>query len=451
MDEENLHKIAQKGEDSGTQFKLDVTSPDAMAAEIVSFLNANGGTIYLGVSDSGDIVGLDSESVRRLNQMISNVATQHIRNPVALFTENILLSNSKVVIAIKIEEGREKPYFDRNGIAWIKEGADKRKIVSREEIRRFFESSGQLHADEQWTKAGLDRLDKAAFKDFFRKTYNFQLPTKVSEMSRIVRNMNLATDDGHLNLAGLLLFGNHPEFLFPQFCVKAVRLKGNTLATESFDDSEDYVGTLPAIYAGVTFFVNRNLHKRQSAAGINAPGQSEIHPAVVEEVLVNALLHRDYYVNAPIRVLIFDDRMEVLSPGSLPNHLTVEKILAGNTNIRNPILASFVAKGILPYHGLGSGIMRAKSLCPDIQFVDDKSGVLFKVVIPRGQVAVTMIGRKEMVFEALRENPTLPLRSLAKKMNVSLSTIQEYVGALKAEGRLLREGGTRGKWLVASC
>ena len=449
MTEENLMKIAQKGEDSCTQFKLDVTSPDAMTAEIVSFLNAKGGTIYLGVSDSGDILGLDGESVRRINQMISNVATQHIKNPVTVLTDNILLSNSKVVIAVKVQEGREKPYFDKNGIAWIKEGADKRKIVSREEIRRCFESSGQLHADEQWTKAGIDRLDKAMFKDFFKRTYSLSVPAKAQELLRIVKNMNLATDDGHLNLAGLLLFGEHPEYLFPQFCVKAIRLNGNSLAAESYDDSEDYAGTLSSIYSGVTAFVNRNLHKRQTSAGVNAPGQSEIHPAVVEEVLVNALLHRDYFVNAPIRVLIFDDRMEVVSPGSLPNHLTVEKILAGNTNIRNPILASFVAKGILPYHGLGSGIMRAKSLCPDIRFEDDKSGVQFKVVIPCGQVAVTTVGRKEMVFEALRQNPTLALRTLAKEVGISLSTVQEYVGALKAEGRLSREGGTRGKWLVS--
>ena len=446
MNEEDLMKIVRKGEDSHSQFKSDVANPDSLAAEIVSLLNADGGTIYLGISDNGDISGLDGEDVRRLNLMISNVATQHIKNPVTVLTDNILLSNSKVVIAIKVPEGREKPYFDKNGIAWIKEGADKRKIVSREEIRRCFESSGQVHADEQWTKAEVDRLDKTMFKDFLKRTYNLSVPAKAQDLARVMRNMNLATDDGHLNLAGLLLFGEHPEFLFPQFCVKAVRLNGNSLAAESYDDSEDYAGTLSSIYSGVTAFVARNLHKRQTSAGVNAPGQSEIHPAVVEEVLVNALLHRDYFVDAPIRVLIFDDRMEVVSPGSLPNHLTVEKILAGNTNIRNPILASFVAKGMLPYHGLGSGIMRAKSLCPDIHFEDDKSGVQFKVVIPRGQVAMTTIGRKELVFDALRENPTLPLRSLAKNMNMSLSTIQEYVGALKAEGRLVREGGTRGKW-----
>ena len=138
MDEDTLLEIVKKGEDSRIQFKLDVTSPDALAGEIVSFFNAKGGTIYLGISDDGFAKGLDGESVRRLNQMISNVATQHIKNPVSVLTENILLSNSKVVIAIRIGEGREKPYFDRNGIAWIKEGADKRKIVSREEIRRFF-------------------------------------------------------------------------------------------------------------------------------------------------------------------------------------------------------------------------------------------------------------------------------------------------------------------------
>ena len=126
MNEEDLMKIAKKGEDSHSQFKSDVANPDSLAAEIVSLLNADGGTIYLGISDNGDISGLDGEDVRRLNLMISNVATQHIKNPVTVLTDNILLSNSKVVIAIKVPEGREKPYFDKNGIAWIKEGADKR-------------------------------------------------------------------------------------------------------------------------------------------------------------------------------------------------------------------------------------------------------------------------------------------------------------------------------------
>ncbi len=97
------------------------------------------------------------------------------------------------------------------------------------------------------------------------------------------------------------------------------------------------------------------MHKLQAGRGVNAPGQAEIPGSVFEELLVNALVHRDYLVNAPIRLFIFDNRIEIISPGHLPNNLTVEKIRNGNSNIRNPILVSYVAKGLLPYHGLGSG------------------------------------------------------------------------------------------------
>ena len=79
----------------------------------------------------------------------------------------------------------------------------------------------------------------------------------------------------------------------------------------------------------------------------------EISSIVFEELLVNALVHRDYRVSAPVRIFVFDNRIEIISPGHLPNNLTVEKIRAGNSNIRNPILVSFVAKGLLPYKGLG--------------------------------------------------------------------------------------------------
>jgi len=102
---------------------------------------------------------------------------------------------------------------------------------------------------------------------------------------------------------------------------------------------------------------------------------------VFEEMLVNAIVHRNYYVDALIRIMMFDDSVEIISPGSLPNHLTVEKILAGNTNIRNPIIASYVARGILPYWGLGTGIGRVRAAWPDIDFIDDKDGVQFRVVI----------------------------------------------------------------------
>ena len=103
---------------------------------------------------------------------------------------------------------------------------------------------------------------------------------------------------------------------------------------------------------------------------------------VFEELITNALIHRDYFVSATIRLFIFPDRIEIISPGHLPNNLTVAKIKLGNSNIRNPILVSFASR-ILPYRGLGSGIMRALAAWPDIEFIDDRENNLFKAIIKR--------------------------------------------------------------------
>ena len=101
-----------------------------------------------------------------------------------------------------------------------------------------------------------------------------------------------------------------------------------------------------------------------------------------EELVANALIHRDYFVSAPVRLLVFGNRVEIINPGHLPNNLTIENIKTGNSNIRNPILASFASK-LLPYRGLGSGILRALRAYPHIELIDDREGNLFKVIVAR--------------------------------------------------------------------
>ena len=202
----------------------------------------------------------------------------------------------------------------------------------------------------------------------------------------MLQNMNLATEDGMLNLAGVLLFTEHPEFIKPQFILKSVRYPGNTIHPSEYIDTEDFTGPLPRIYEDAMAFIMRNLHKIQAGRGVNSPGVPEIPAAVFEELLVNALVHRDYLISAPIRIFIFDNRIEIISPGNLPNNLSVEKIRKGNSNIRNPVLVSFIAKGLLPYRGLGSGIKRAFENWPDIDLIDDRDGSLFTAIINRKEI-----------------------------------------------------------------
>jgi ATP-dependent DNA helicase RecG len=380
------------GEDSTRQFKRDVTNGDALAAEMVAFANAEGGTIYLGVADDGTTPGLSADDVKRLNQLIGNTASHAVRSPLTVQTKNVALANGRVLIVLTVPKGLDKPDFDKNGVIWLKAGADKRRVNSKEELRRLFQITDQFHADELPTKAGVDALDELRFRDFLRDTYRQKLPARAADRLRLLANMNLATDGGVLNLAGLLLFSEQPQRFKPQFVVKAVKYPGTDIHTSKYDDTEDFSGSLRSVFDAALGFVLRNLHKVQAGRGVNSPGVPEIPPAVFEELLVNALVHRDYLISAPIRLFIFDDRIEIISPGTLPNNLTVENIRAGNSNLRNPILASFVAKGVLPYRGLGSGVPRALEAWPDIDFRDDRDGGLFVATVRRKAVPANLRG-----------------------------------------------------------
>jgi len=465
-----LAQIA-RGEDSTRQFKADVKNADSLASEMAAFANTNGGTIFIGVADDGSAPGLSGQDVARINQLISNGASQLVRSPLAVQTENVALENGRIVIVLTVPKGIDKPYFDKNGVIWLKAGADKRRVNSKEELRCLFQFTNQFHADELPTKAGIDKLDKLRFRDFLRDVYKQEYPDSPAELTQLLQNMNLATDDGRLNLAGVLLFAEQPEWIVPQFVVKAIRYPGNKIHATDYLDTEDFSGPLPKLFEGALAFVMRNLHKVQAGHGVNAPGLPEIPEAVFEELLVNALVHRDYLVSAPIRLFIFDNRIEIISPGHLPNNLTVEKIRAGNSNIRNPILVSYVAKGLLPYHGLGSGIKRALEKWPAIDFADDHDGCLFTATVHRkaveelvladkdalkvqikgrhAPVKASLSGLQVQLMDFIRSNPAVSYDELAEMTQKDRTTVMRNIGKLKEAGVLRRVGSKKtGHWEV---
>jgi ATP-dependent DNA helicase RecG len=143
------------GEDSSRQFKVDIKNADALASEMAAFANTNGGTIFLGVADDGSVPGLTSKDVARINQLISNASSHLIRSPILVQTENIALENNRIVIVLTVPKGIDKPYFDKNGVIWLKASADKRRVNSKEELRRLFQITNQFHADELPTKADV--------------------------------------------------------------------------------------------------------------------------------------------------------------------------------------------------------------------------------------------------------------------------------------------------------
>lgn len=381
METLELLEIISRNEDSKHQFKTDVSNEISLSQEMVAFSNSGGGSIFIGVKDDGTFASLGREDMGRLNQLISNAASQQVRPPINPQTE-IIQTDNGLVMCVVISNGISKPYTDKNGVTWVKSGADKRKATAREELQRLYQSAGLIHADEVPALGmTVSDLDMNYFKDFFEKNFEESLEQQDLALLNVLHNMNLMKD-GFLNISGALLFAKNPNFKLPVFIVKAITFPGNEIDESNYLDSQDISGKLADIFQQSMGFVRRNIHHVQGDQGVNSLGQPEISTIVFEELLANALIHRDYFISAPVRIFIFKNRIEIISPGHLPNNLTIENIKSGNSNIRNPILASFATK-ILPYRGLGSGITRALKAYPHIDFEDNRDGNLFKVTIWR--------------------------------------------------------------------
>jgi ATP-dependent DNA helicase RecG len=381
MEASELIEIISRGEDSRHQFKANVTNPDALAAEITAFSNSRGGRIIIGVTDDGQIAGLSRDDINRLSNLISNAANQHVRPPINPYTENVALPGG-LVIVLEIPEGISKPYMDNKGAIWVKSGADKRKVTSREEIQRIFQAAGLIHADEVPARGMTAAdIDMGYFKKYFQEQYGESVDDQEIPLTKLLENMDLMKD-GIFNIAGALLFAKNQEYRLPLFCVKAVAYPGDDIHASEYRDSEDIHGKIENVFNRSVSFISRNLRRIQREKHVNSIGELEIPKISLEELIANALVHRDYFVSAHIRIFIFENCVKIISPGHLPNNLTIENIKKGISMIRNPILASFAAK-ILPYRGLGNGIRRAIKEYPHIEFIDDREGNEFKVIIQR--------------------------------------------------------------------
>ena len=378
---QQLETILAQGEDSQHQFKRNVTNVDSLAAELVAFANAGGGHLIIGVEDDSSVTGLSREDIARLNQLLSNASSQHVRPPVHPTTQNMTLAQGMIMV-VTVPEGLNKPYMDNQGRIWVKAGSDKRHVTAREEIQRMFQAGGLVYAEETLIRDSSSKdLNSLLFSHYIQHRYGKTLNELELPLDQIIRSLKLGKD-GELNLAGLLLFAHNPQRFRPVFMIKAVYIDGTSIAAQHYRDSEDIEGCLLDQYEHAFSFITRNLHRLQAGQGVNSLGKLEIPEIALQEVLVNALIHRDYFISAPIRILMFTDRVEIISPGHLPNHLTVEQIRFGLSNMRNPIIASHATRQ-MPYRGLGSGIPRALESYAFIQLIDDREGNQFKVILQR--------------------------------------------------------------------
>lgn len=371
------------GEDSFTQFKREAISAKDLAKEFVAFLNAAGGVIVFGVEDNGRIQGLSTAQIEELGQLIGNTANENVTPPFYPLVENRSINERKLVIAY-VPKGSVKPYSTSGGEYLTKSGADKKKL-SQEELRRLFAESKRLYADEE-SVYGTDitDLDTALFYKFLEKD-NVAVFDAVKlgnlALAQVLENLDLLNNK-QLTLAGNLIFGIRPQKFNKSFYIDCCYFDGNDVAVDRFISKRVVDGNLLTMFNNSLDFFKSNLKNLQTSENFNSYATLEIDERILIELIVNALVHRDYYIQSSIKLFIFQNRVEIISPGKLTNSLTVEKIKSGISIHRNPILNS-ICKTILPYSGYGSGIRRALLINEDISFYNDTDKEQFICTIPR--------------------------------------------------------------------
>lgn len=406
MTKEDILNLRDTAEQTKVQFKERVTRDNKydVSTEMVALSNSRGGMIVVGIDDkTGHLNPLSYQEVQETTNLLGDLASEGVVPQILIDIENIQMDGGTVIVAT-IKPGKNKPYRDNKGIVWLKQGADKRKVFDNAELIAMLMENGQLHPDSMPVKGtSIKDLDEETLREYllsrFRNDFERRQlsPAELKHNTTdyiasiinqtpegILKNYGLILEDGCLTLAVLMLMGKYPQRWLPAFTVRCISFVGNSIGSNEFRDKSgnDADGNAAHLYQYIMSFLTRNLRHKQVEKDFNSQGELEISAASLSELVTNGILHRSYVIEAPLRVFIFDDRIEIHSPGLLPEGVSIESIKHGASVPRNKLLFNH-GINLLPYTGAGSGITRAMKFTPEIKFENNELLNEFVVTVGR--------------------------------------------------------------------
>ena len=404
---DDILKQIKAGEVSGVQFKERILDKYDIACELVAFSNSHGGKLVVGIKDkTGETNALSYSEVQETTNLLSDIASENVVPSILIKIDTVEVEDGNLVVAT-VKEGLNKPYHDNKGIVWVKNGADKRKVFDNAELAEMMTDCGSFAPDEAGVRdATVNDLDATTIKQFLGNRFDRVLENKgltgdaFNEASldmicsaiakghdceKILRNLRFIRPDGSLTVAAMLLFGKYTQRWLPMMTAKCICFAGNSVGSKVFRDKvndADMEGNLLHQYDTIMDFFTRNLHNVQVGEEFNSMGKLEIPYTSLVEFTVNSLVHRSLNMKAPVRIFIFDNRVEIHSPGALPNGLTIDDIKAGTSMPRNMFLFNN-AIYLLPYTGVGSGITRALDEDINVTFMNNDKAQEFVITVWR--------------------------------------------------------------------
>lgn len=350
---EEIRRQLEVKEDARAEFKevelgkRGVRSPNTeeMAGEMVAFANAEGGVVFLGVDDDGVVRGLPPDRVRDIEAWAINVASNNCDPPIRpiLRREQLAGPDGSDRLVLLVHIGRGLYVHGTSGGRYHVRVGSTKQLLKGAALSRLFQQRGRTFVfDEQPVPtATMEALDRDDMSAFFATR-----PPKIPWRDLLRNTRVAAPEDGVVDrptVAGLLTFGARPQAHLPSAYVEAAVYRGRRLTSDDLVHAESIKGQVRDQIDDSVKFVNRfMLRPARKSAGRTDHPQYDI--GAVHEAIVNALAHRDYSLaGAKIRLFLFADRMELYSPGELPNTLTIET-MPYRVFTRNQLLVSFLSR-----------------------------------------------------------------------------------------------------------
>ena len=359
MNRTDLAELIHNGENSGVEFKRDDILPEKLAKEMAALLNLEGGHILLGVENDRTVSWLTRQP-EKAEEWVMEIARTHLRPAAIPYWETIEWETGRIVGIISLPaDAPDKPYKAKRGAAWVtlvRAGTTTRDATDEEEVR-LYQQSGRLQYDRKPVPgAAYADLDPRRLVNYFRDIRQQPCPDEGDEerWRRLLINTELMDENRERAIpsaGGLLLFGLHPSRFLPQAGITAVAYPGTEKdyaakerailrgpAVALLSEAGDVVAD--GVIESALDFARRNTNITASIDDGGRRQERWDYPfEAIREAVVNAIAHRDYTITViDIELSIYSDRLEVISPGRLPNTVTVEKMRAGYRASRNELI-----------------------------------------------------------------------------------------------------------------
>ncbi len=452
METDQLLEVIEGGETQEVELKQSFHSSQDFSKLMCGFANTQGGMIIAGVNAKKNIIGVKDDA-DELQQKIS--ASAQAVSPPLVPDIQIHYIEGKKVVAVVIQKAIDSTFHTFQGAIYVKVGSTLKKFEGNQLVD-FLRSKQILCFDEISSDAVFDDLDVEKIRGYL-KTRNQEEFLKQNSVENFLLSSKLATKNGNLKIknATVLFFANEPEQFFPQIEIKLAQFDG-TEPVKIISHQLIQSDPVSSIEKSLSF-VKKNLSKSiQITDKAKRQEKFEYPLEVIREAIVNAVAHRDYFSKDSIQIYLFSNRIEVISPGSLPTGLPKE--LFGTLSVRrNPIIYHLL-RDYGYVEGLGSGVPRMINAMREHGLRDPEFGIyehFFRIVLrsedgkqkPIKEYADLNEHQKRCI-EFLKKHKSIKTKKYEELNNTSFGTAIADINELLKFKYIKKVGSYRGAYYV---